>query len=320
MHDALMESPVKTPYENYIHPHIAWARAKYAEALLNFDAVSYPLRAGGSTNRLFSLLRWDTYAFGFCTALFFVMMVESEWTRESLESGGELDKHFVTHVVGVMVNMVHIFHPTFWTDWRTQITFQLIKLLFALTAVPFFIFTIGPTAKIFSHTDPTAWTRDGRCVKPDPNGLSAYVDWLKTDVLLPGTVHQAEIEQRFPQRDLKRLNRAVVAGEQLASSAWSKPGSAVRVTQKEKRRIDKMLSEIVTKEKASDALYKACFPDQVLVDEYVDNVAEAKRKEKEAEEEKKRRKELRLKEEETRRKQIEAERKASAKNLNKAKK
>ena len=117
----------------------------------------------------------------------------------------------------------------------------------------------------------------------DPNGLSAYVDWLKTDVLLPGTVHQAEIEQRFPQRDLKRLNRAVVAGEQLASSAWSKPGSAVRVTQKEKRRIDKMLSEIVTKEKASDALYKACFPDQVLVDEYVDNVAEAKRKEKEAE-------------------------------------
>ena len=65
-----------------------------------------------------------------------------------------------------MVNMVHIFHPTFWTDWRTQITFQLIKLLFALTAVPFFIFTIGPTAKIFSHTDPTAWTRDGRCVKP----------------------------------------------------------------------------------------------------------------------------------------------------------
>ena len=90
MHDALMESPVKTPYENYIHPHIAWARAKYAEALLNFDAVSYPLRAGGSTNRLFSLLRWDTYAFGFCTALFFVMMVESEWTRESLESGGEV--------------------------------------------------------------------------------------------------------------------------------------------------------------------------------------------------------------------------------------
>ena len=74
-------------------------------------------------------------------------------------------------------------HNQSYANWRTQITFQLIKLLFALTAVPFFIFTIGPFSKIFAHTDPTAWTRTGRCVRPDPNGLSAYLDWLKRDVL-----------------------------------------------------------------------------------------------------------------------------------------
>ncbi len=51
--------------------------------------------------------------------------------------------------------------------------------------VPFFVFTIGPLAKIFAHTDPTAWTRQGRCVAPDPNGLSSYLDWLKDDILNP---------------------------------------------------------------------------------------------------------------------------------------
>ena len=79
--------------------------------------------------------------------------------------------------------MMNVFSGSFWYDWHTQITFQLIKVLFSLTAVPFFIFTIGPLAKLFAHTDPTAYTRDGRITVPDPNGLSSYLRWIKEDVL-----------------------------------------------------------------------------------------------------------------------------------------
>ena len=116
----------------------------------------------------------------------------------------------------------------FWTAWRTQITFQVIKLLFALSAAPFFIFTIGPLSKLFTHTDPTAWTRSGQIVPPDPTGLEAYLRWISNDVL-QSKAWADELHDRFPERDIKRLRRAVVDGEKCLKEAWWRPSSARRV-------------------------------------------------------------------------------------------
>ena len=174
------------------------------------------------------------------------------------------------------MHMSAVFSGDFWVSWRTQITFQIVKLTFALTAAPFFIFTIGPLAKLFAHADATAWTRNGRCVVPDTNGLGAYLDWLKNDILKP-RLFADEFRDRFPAREVKQLNRAVVEGERLLVSAWNRPSSAIRVTRAEKIRIDTLLAKIVTKEKASAALFAACFPDKVLVHEYIEE-EEAKAK------------------------------------------
>jgi len=185
--------------------------------------------------------------------------------------------------------MMNVFSGSFWYDWHTQITFQLIKVLFSLSAVPFFIFTIGPLAKLFAHTDPTAYTRDGRITVPDPNGLSSYLRWIKEDVLDSKT-HAEELDNRFAAKDMLILRRAVKKAEGVLAHAWHKPGTARKVTTKEKLELDKKLHKIVNKEKATAELYQHCFPDHVLVDEFLEAKAQELEKKKQEEEEKKDRK------------------------------
>ena len=61
----------------------------------------------------------------------------------------------------------------------------MVKLVFSLSSAPFFLFNVGPLAKLFAHTDETAYTRSGQIVTIDPTGLSAYLAWLKSDILSP---------------------------------------------------------------------------------------------------------------------------------------
>ena len=71
----------------------------------------------------------------------------------------------------------------FWGAWKTEVTIAVVKLVFMLSSLPFFVFTIGGLSTLFTHTDATAYTRTGRVVKTDANGLSAYLAWLREDVL-----------------------------------------------------------------------------------------------------------------------------------------
>ena len=96
-HTAAMRSPLQSQYLKIL-PHLQSARKQIETTRVYADALTYPLRAGGQTNRLFSLLTWDTFAFAFCCLLFFIMMLAAEWTRESLESGGEINKHILEHI------------------------------------------------------------------------------------------------------------------------------------------------------------------------------------------------------------------------------
>ena len=86
---------------------------------------------------------------------------------------------------------------------------------------------------------------------------------------------------------MKRLNRAVIEGELCLEKAWNRPSSATRVTRAKKLKIDELLSSIITREKASDALYRQCFPDRVLIAEYIEEQEEAEERAKEAEQSRK---------------------------------
>ena len=75
-------------------------------------------------------------------------------------------------------------------SWRCKITFAIAKLLFSLSAAPFFPLTIGFINTLFTHADATAYTPDGRLTSIDTNGLSAFITWL-------GQV-QLEMGRSFP--------------------------------------------------------------------------------------------------------------------------
>ena len=104
-----------------------------------------------------------------------------------------------------------------------------------------------------------------------PTGLSAYLRWIREDVLAPNSAHAEELETRFSQKEDLNMRRAVKNAERTLKEAWRKPASAISVTGNTKLALDKMLLKLISKERASKALYAHCFPDRVLVDEYEKN-------------------------------------------------
>ena len=216
-------------------------------------AVTYPMRTGASKNRLLLLLRFDTRAFLACAALFTLMSLVSVHA----EVGGS----WATACLALAYKMG--VSGDFWLEWQTQITFAVVKLVFMLSSLPFFVFTIGGLSTLFTHTDATAYTRAGRVVNVDPNGLSSYLAWLKQDVLGVYGKFAKELSDpsRFPPRAMHKLRWALKDGEDCLVSAWCRPATAVRVTRANKVEIDQVLSKVVTTEAASPELYAFCFPD-----------------------------------------------------------
>merc|ERR1712216_659099 len=112
-----------------------------------------PLRAGGSRNRMLQLLYWDTYMCAICVLLWFGLYYLTMRTY-AVQAGLE---------TGVTFNEFQIFWlwVTGWDTWQCQITFAVVKVFFMLSSAPFFIFTIGGLNKLFTHTEASAYTRDG---------------------------------------------------------------------------------------------------------------------------------------------------------------
>ena len=153
---------------------VGWLQARLALCHKYFDAVTYPMRCTDKQNRLVLLLHWDTFAFALCVLIFLILSVWSYWAREVIAAEADSrNGQPLLHTLLLISDMMSIFSDSFWDDWHTQISFQIVKVIFSLSAVPFFLFTIGPLAKLFSHTDATAYMPDGRLTLPDPNGQHA---------------------------------------------------------------------------------------------------------------------------------------------------
>jgi hypothetical protein len=216
-------------------------------------------------NRMLMLLWWDMYASVGSLALFFVMLVGALQAQETLADAAD------GHVEALEDDLEHLAESfaefSFWTSWRCRITFVIFKLVFMLSSFPFFFFIIGPLNSLFTHTDPTGYTRSGRVTAMDTSGLAAYLEFIKADVLKPSRFAN-ELAENFPEKQIDRLRKAVADAETLLVKAWQRPATALRITRKKRAELDALLGEIVTRDTASDALFQVCFPDKVLIEEY----------------------------------------------------
>ena len=63
--------------------------------------------------------------------------------------------------------------------YQIQVTLNVLKVGFSLSAFPFIFFQIGPLQKLMTSTVPTAYNRAGVCVHADPHGLSSLCVFLR---------------------------------------------------------------------------------------------------------------------------------------------
>jgi len=246
----------------------------------------YPIRAGkGSQNRLLALVYYDSFAFMACGAVFALLA----WSGASLEY--ELDRVGRLANGGSMSELVG--ERYFWVlshlvlgdgldTWRCRMSFGIAKMLFALSAFPFFPISMGGIGTLFTHADPTAYTAEGKLTQLDSVGLSNYLTWLREDVL-DASRFQAELNEDFDDAELKRLRDALESGERFLEESWKfgAVGNIKNRCLKKKREIQAVMKATITRTKASDALYQHVFPNEVLVEKFVRQQAEAKKKKKE---------------------------------------
>lgn len=96
---------------------------------------------------------------------------------------------------------------------QAQLTYTFVHILYSVTALPFFFFTIESLASVFTHSAPTGYTREGLVVPVDPKGLSATLHFLKHEVL-SSRAFGDELRQNFPRKEYERLTKAVERGEE----------------------------------------------------------------------------------------------------------
>lgn len=154
-------------------------------------------------------------------------------------------------------------------SWRVGISFGLCKMMFALSAFPFFpISMVGSVNTLFTHADPTAYTEDGQLTQVDPTGLSAYLRFLREDVL-DASRFQDELATAFEPADVAKMRAALEDGERFLADVWSRPGGNIRKRcLKKKKEITKVIMSVITRKSASDGLYSHVFPNAVLVEQF----------------------------------------------------
>jgi hypothetical protein len=92
---------------------------------------------------------------------------------------------------------------------------------------------VGAINKIVTHADPTAYNRQGVLTKIDRNGLSAYLRFLRHDVL-ESRRFRTELEEDFTPEERAKLHKALEDGEKVLADAWKRRRTMFEVTQKAK--------------------------------------------------------------------------------------
>ena len=152
------------------------------------QVFGFTARDNFATNRLLYLLSWDMFAFGGCASVFALLLLVLAQQSASLQP----DRNLTVPTV--------LLSPSFYGSWRVEITFFLVRLVYALSALPFMIFHLPFVRDLLSHTFATGYTKRGVCVAYDRSGLSALIEWLDQFIQLPvaqvlSTKERAKIEK-----------------------------------------------------------------------------------------------------------------------------
>jgi len=218
---------------------------------------------------MFVLLKWDTYASAICFGMLLLMLIIPVYSDRV--SADELAGHEPTLVelpLHMLMACTSLLDYDLYSTWRSKITLQVVKLSFALSAAPFFLFIMGGLAVLFTHTDPTSYNRQGRVVAKETTGLSAYLNFIRTAVLGVSSF-KLELQQKLTEKEWRRLKSAVKDGERTLEDAWHHPSSRLKVTRKKRDDIDALLASLVTRPRFSNELFTTCFPDKVIVENFI---------------------------------------------------
>ena len=252
-------------------PLVREARGHINEAHVYILTLASPLTdsEGGSGNRMFVLLKWDTYASAICLSMLLIMLVIPVYSDRITEAqmAGH-DPTLIESLFHMLFACASLLDLELYGTWRSKVTLQVVKLSFALSAAPFFLFIMGGLAVLFTHTDPTSYNREGRVVQKQTTGLSAYLNFLKSAVLGAPSLKQ-ELQQKLTENEWRRLKAAIKEGERTLSEAWQRPNTVVKVTNKKRDEIDALLSSLVTRPRFSEELFTTCFPDKVIVEKFI---------------------------------------------------
>jgi len=262
----------------------------YTRARRALWILHYPDRAKRtdelSRNRLVTLVRYDHYAFMLAGVLFLTLAFQAASLEERIDAKAESATRCQQRGLCAPVREWTL-HRLLWIawyfvlggalqSWRARLSFGITKLFFSLSAAPFFPLTISVINKLFTHADPTAYTADGRLTRMDSVGLAAYLVFLRDDVVYSSRF-QVEFETDFAASEVERLKAAIVEGQAYLDALWENPiGNIPKRCAKKKKRVEAVVKSVITRQTASDTLYRTVFPNEVLVEEYV--AAKAKRK------------------------------------------
>ena len=242
------------------------ARSKWLQVLADVAGVCRALLGPvvrmvqhGATgeNRMILLLVWDTFAF-FSVSFLFVTMTAFALENERVLVAKQPTETGSLHELeawGILLAVLQVIKGSAFGTWQAKLTFQVCKVIFSFSAFPFFIFNT-PLGKLFAHADPTAYTRTGRLTKLDTNGLSAYLTWLKEDILAPNARFADEIKRILEVKDRIRLRVAIKDAERTLENAWKQPRSVQRVTAKKKEQLKAILLSTITRESFAGAVPK----------------------------------------------------------------
>ena len=150
--------------------------------------------------------------------------------------------------------------------------------MFELSAFPFLALLISSVNQLVLLAQPTAYNENGELTRTDTIGLAAYLRFLRRDVL-ESRRFQNELHEDFTEAERQKLWSALAEGHACLKKAWRRRRTMAAVTKKEKLRIKALAHGIITKTRASQALYKNCFPNEILVDEYSQRRAAQKKNE-----------------------------------------
>mmetsp|Transcript_43023 Transcript_43023/g.113857 ORF Transcript_43023/g.113857 Transcript_43023/m.113857 type:complete len:269 (-) Transcript_43023:338-1144(-) len=157
--------------------------------------------------------------------------------------------------------------------WRVEVAFFLVKLLYALTALPFLIFKLPWITLLLSHVYPTGYDRGGRCVPLDPGGLSAYLDWLES--LLSRSDIASQLGEAVPSggrgATLTKLEKLQGAAEAARCELLS--GLSARAKDRMRDEIDQLLKLLLPKQ---HPLHELFHPNLVLCEAYDERMAAEK--------------------------------------------